>query len=114
MIDFNNTEIAFRSKSDVYLRKSKMLFGIMKHGGIVKIGKNLYFFAKKIHFPTDWIIRSTVYEHFAVGATLEACKETVKDLKNYKVTSILDFSAEGGQGDKSIQIAFDKTINSID
>lgn len=114
MVDFKNTEIAFKSKSDGYLKKSRVLFSIMKHGKIVKIGKNLYFFAKSIHFPTNWAIRPTVYEHFVGGATLADCKDTVKDLLAYNVKSILDYSAEGGNGESSIKNSFDETICSID
>ncbi len=114
MVDFNNTEVAFRSKTTSYLRKSKLLFRVMQNPNIVRVGKTLYFFAAKIHFPTDWIIRPTVYDHFVGGATLESCLPTVKNLLKFKVKSILDYSAEGASGEKGIKQSFDETIRSID
>lgn len=114
MVDFSNTEIAFKSKSDTYLKKSKILFSIMKHGGVVTAGKHMYNIAKAVHFPTNWAIRPTVYEHFVGGANLNDCTECVKDLLKFKVKSILDYSAEGAAGEDGIKRSFDETIRSIE
>ena len=114
MDKFNNTKIAFASKSTNDLRVSKVLFSIMRYNKMVKIGKFLYSFSRKIHFPVNWIIKPTIYDHFVGGATLESCLDTVKLLHKSNVKSILDYSAEGAKGEKGIQDSFDEIIKSID
>ncbi len=114
MMNFNDTKIAFASKSTSDLRVSKLLFGMMRYNKFVKIGKSLYMFSKKIYFPTDWIIRPTIYNHFVGGATLESCLGTVKTLLKSNVKSILDYSAEGAKGEEGIQASFDEIIKSIE
>ncbi len=78
------------------------------------MGKSMYFFARKIHFPTNWAIKPTVYEHFVGGSNLEDCSKNVAELKRYNVKSILDYSAEGGTGESFIKSAYDEIIKSID
>lgn len=114
MVDFNDTKVAFHSKSNAYLRKAILLFTIMKNGKIVNIGKNMYFFLKKIYFPMNWVIRPTIYNHFVGGATLESCLGTVNELLKSNVKSILDYSAEGASGEKGIQDSFEEILHSID
>lgn len=114
MVDFNNTRIAFHSKSNSYLKKAKFLFSVMQHNRIVKAGKFLYFFSKKIHFPTKWILKPTIYKHFVGGANLESCIGVVNELLKSNVKSILDYSAEGASGEKRIKNSFEEIINSID
>lgn len=114
MVDFNNTRIAFHSKSSTYLRKAILLFSIMKNGKIVNLGRNMYFLLKKIHFPMNWVIRPTIYNHFVGGATLESCLGTVNELLKSNVKSILDYSAEGDSGEKGIKNSFEEILHSID
>lgn len=114
MLDFTNTEIAFRSKSDRELQSTKMLFEIMKSSSLVKMGKVMSKFALAIHFPIGWAVKPTIYKHFVGGETLEKCAPCVADLLKYKVLSTLDYSAEGAEGDFFIQRTFDETIRSIE
>lgn len=114
MLDFTNTEIAFRSKSDSELRSTKMLFEIMKSPCLVKMGKVMSGIALSIHFPIGWAVKPTIYKHFVGGETLEKCSPRVAELLKYNVESTLDYSAEGAEGDFFIQRTFNETLRSIE
>ncbi len=114
MLDFTNTEVAFRAKSNGELRSTKFLFKIMKSNSLVKTGKCLANFAMAIHFPIGWAVKPTIYRHFVGGETLEKCSHRVSELQKYGVESILDYSAEGAEGDFYINRTFNETMRSIE
>lgn len=114
MLDFNNTEIAFSSKSKRELNNAYMLYTVMKYPWIVKLGKYASQIAIKIHFPLGWIVKPTLYKQFVGGETLQECKKQVDYLQKYNVKSTMDFSAEGEQTPKGILATFEETLRSID
>ncbi|MGL5684061.1 MAG: proline dehydrogenase family protein [Marinifilaceae bacterium] len=114
MIDFSNTEIAFRSKSDRELKLARFLFSVMKKPALVKTGKILSEIAISVHFPIGWIVRPTLYRLFVGGETLERCHSTMTNLAAYNVYSILDYSAEGAESEQNMQYTFDETMRSIE
>ncbi len=95
MVSFDSTEIAFRIKSDRDLDKAYWLFKVISSKSIVKIGGSLSRLALKIHFPINWIVKPTIYNHFCGGETIEECLPTINKLSKYNVKSVLDFSVEG-------------------
>jgi len=113
MIGFENTEIAFKSKSNNELKKARFLFKVMGSPSLVKIGNALTKFALGIHFPVAWAAKPTLYAHFVGGETIEKCKNNVEKLGEYNVKAILDYSVEGKDDDKDIEKALQETINSI-
>ncbi len=114
MLDFNNTEIAFSSKSQGELQNAYLLYSVMKYPSIVKCGKYASQVAIKIHFPLAWIVKPTLYRQFVGGETLAECEKTVQHLLKFNVKSTMDFSAEGEQTDAGIRATFEETIRSID
>ena len=58
VIDFNNSEIAFRNKSNAELRQAHLLFKVMNNAGLVKLGKHLVNIAFAVHFPVKGILRA--------------------------------------------------------
>ena len=113
MLSFDNTEIAFRYKSNSYLSLARMLFGTIANPGLVKAGKSLTYFALNLHLPIAWVIKPTLYKHFVGGETLAECEKTVKLLSKYKVRSILDYSVEGGKDRETMQRTLDETLRSV-
>lgn len=114
MLDFNNTEIAFSSKSKGELRNAYMLYTVMKYPWVVKFGKWASNIAIKIHFPLAWIVKPTLYKQFVGGETLEECKKIVTHLSQSNVKSTMDFSAEGEQTPAGILATFEETLRSVD
>ncbi|MFM7467804.1 MAG: proline dehydrogenase family protein [Crocinitomicaceae bacterium] len=109
MISFDNTEIAFRSKSNRDLRRAFWLFKIIGSPTFVKIGKIFTNFFLAIRFPIGWAIKPTIFKQFCGGETIPECGNTIQTLGALGVGTILDYSVEGKTSDDD----FDKTVDII-
>ncbi|MDR1402560.1 MAG: proline dehydrogenase family protein [Tannerellaceae bacterium] len=114
MLNFNNTEIAFSSKSKSELKNAYLLFNVMKHPGIVKFGKFASNIALKIRIPLGWIVKPTLYKQFVGGETVEDTAKYIYFLEKYNVKSTLDYSAESKKTPAGIQATFEETLRSVD
>lgn len=74
---FENTEIAYQTKSDADLHKAKALFQLMSNNSIVSLGSSLATFALSLHLPVSPLFRYTVYNNFC-GGTFAECKDYSK------------------------------------
>lgn len=109
MISFENTEIAFKSKSNRDLQKAYWLFKIVGNSSLVKIGKVATNFALKIGLPIKGIIKKTIFRQFCGGESIKESISTSDDLAKHNVKTILDYSIEGKTSDED----FDATVNEI-
>src|SRR5690606_5671616 len=109
MITFDNTEIAFESKSDKDLNRAYQLFKLIGNRNLVKIGKPLANFALNVGLPVKGIIRSTIFAQFCGGETINECDQTINNLGKFGIGTILDYSVEGKTTDKD----FEDTTNEI-
>ncbi len=113
MTSFENTEVAFRSKSNYDLRRSYLLFKTLSHYSLVKVGGAFTQSAIKMHIPINWIVKPTIYKQFVGGETINECEPTVRELGKYNVKAILDYSVEGKESDEDIKAALEETLRSI-
>ncbi len=111
---FQNTEVAFKIKSNADLKRALWLFRMISFNFIVKTGNKIIPAALNIGLPMSWIIKPTVFKHFCGGENLNECKPVVEKLGAANVKSILDYSVEGGEDDQQIEIAFLETLKSIE
>ncbi|MDI3319661.1 proline dehydrogenase family protein [Pinibacter soli] len=95
-ISFDNTANAFEYKSDKLLKKARFLFSCMKNNFLVKAGIALTPLAIKLRLPVKGLIRSTIFQQFVGGETLEQTKSVAETLGKYHVQVILDYGVEGG------------------
>lgn len=96
-ISFDNTAYAFAAKTDKELKKAHFLFSSMGKPWLVNLGLKLTPFAIKWHLPfTKTTIRSTIFQQFVGGETLEETAMVAKKLAEYNVQVILDYGVEGG------------------
>lgn len=114
MLDFNNLEIAFSSKTRSELRNAYRLFCAIKYPSLVKLAKVTTQIALKIHFPLAWAVKPTLYKQFVGGETLQDCAPTINQLKKFGVYSTLDYSAEGKKTPAGIEATFKETLRSVD
>jgi proline dehydrogenase len=114
MLDFNNTEIAFASKSESSLKNAYLLFSVMKYPLVVKLGKWLCHIALTIHFPLGWLVKPTLYKQFVGGETLQDCTRYINQLQKENVKSTLDYSAESKQTPEGVRATLEETLRSID
>lgn len=115
VISFDNTEFAFEYKSDKELRKARFLFSSMGKPWLLNLGLKITPAAIKWHLPfTRTIIRSTLFEQFVGGETLEQTATVADKLEAYGVNVILDYGVEGGNdGEQGFDHACDEFIRVI-
>jgi len=109
MISFDNTEIAFNSKSSKDLRRAYWLFKIVANPKVVSFGKWATHFAIKTHLPIKGIIKATIFKQFCGGESITESLNTSNQLAKYGLKTILDYSIEGKAEEKD----FDKTVAEI-
>ena len=109
MLSFENTEIAFKSKSTPDLKRAYWLFKIVSSPIIVKIGKVATNFALSLGLPIRKIVKATIFKQFCGGESIEDCRNKMEELATFKVGTILDYSIEGKTTDED----FEKTVEII-
>jgi proline dehydrogenase len=108
-VRFTDTSVAFSYKSDWELKKANFLFTLVNNPLISKIATTAAKIGLALHLPIKGLIRSTVFEHFCGGETIEQCEKTIKNLARFHVGTILDYSVEGAKTEEG----FDATTREI-
>jgi len=107
---FDNTEIAFKLKSDSELERAYFLFKMISKEPLVKLGTAVTKFALNLNLPVEGLIRSTVFDHFCGGVNERDCISTVDSLFEVGVYSVLDFSVEGKEEDTQFDATAAKVV----
>lgn len=113
MISFENTEIAFKSKSNTDLFRAYLLFKLISKNGLVKITNGFLGLALKLHLPIKFLVKPTVYSHFVGGENISDSMKAVRLLEQFNVKGILDYSVEGKESIDDINNALAETLDSI-
>ena len=113
-ISFADTIIAFSYKSDKELKKSHFLFSSINNPILSKLGANIVKFALKVKIPIKGIIRNTVFQQFCGGESINQCEATINKLADYNIKTILDYAAEGDQGESNYNIATEEILKIIE
>ncbi len=106
---FEDTEVAFKLKSDAQLERAYFLFKMIANEPLVKMGTAVTKFALNVHLPVEGLIRSTVFDHFCGGVNEKDCMPVVDQLMEAGVYSVLDYSVEG----KEEAAQFDATLAKV-
>lgn len=107
---FDNTQIAFESKSDQDLKKAHYLFKLIANPFLTKMGAMAFKFPSLAEFPiVKPMIKETIYKQFVGGENTTECIQVAKKLHQYGVSSILDYSVEG----QSSEAEFDRVKDEI-
>ncbi len=114
MFQFNDTEVAFKIKSNFELKKAYWLFRLLSRKFMVKSGKYAITFVNKIGIPVGWIVKPTVYRQFCGGETIEDCIPVIDKLAVFNVRSVLDYSVEGKDNDEDIEKALNETLKAVE
>lgn len=114
MTAFENTEIAFQSKSNYDLRRSYLLFSILANPWLMRSGAAITQLFMKVGLPVNWFVKPTIYRQFVGGETITECLPTVELLAKYNVKAILDYSVEGTETPEGIQHALEETLRTIE
>ncbi|MDB9821287.1 proline dehydrogenase family protein [Flavobacteriaceae bacterium] len=111
---FENTEVAFASKSDASLERAYFLFRLIANQPLVRIGTNIAQFALKSHLPVEGLIRATVFDHFCSGTSASESIAVVNSLAEQNVYSVLDYSVEGAKAEISLDECLTNIIATIE
>jgi len=106
MIDFSNTEIAFKMKTNMDLRQSKLLFSTLSSPTVVSALKSMTLASLRLHLPIKGLVKATVFRQFCGGESVGECTPQIARLAEGRVGAILDYSVEG----KAQEADFDRTL----
>ena len=112
-LSFENTEIAFQSKTRKELNKSYWIFKLISNNSIVKISIKLLRIAFFLKLPIKSIIKHTIFKQFCGGESIENCNDRIKSLAKYNIGTILDYSVEGKSRDEDFDRVTNETIRTI-
>lgn len=102
-ISFDNTEIAFKNKSNSDLKKAKLLFKSFDYSILLTYGP---FLAKlSLMFGLKKVVKDTIFHQFCGGEDISECKKTIENLSKSGIGTILDYSVEGEEKEE----VFEKT-----
>jgi len=102
-ISFDNTEIAFKNKSNNDLKKAKVLFKSFDYPILLTYGP---FLAKiSLMLGLKKLVKDTIFHQFCGGEDIHECTKTIENLSKSGIGTILDYSVEGEDN----ETAFEKT-----
>lgn len=108
-VHFDDTATAFSYKSDSELRRANFIFSLVNHPFISNLATGAARLSLAMGLPVKGLIRSTVFNHFCGGETIEQSQRTITTLSKFHVGTILDYSVEGEKSEDG----FDKTAEEI-
>jgi len=113
-LSFDNTAIAFESKTDKALKKADFLFSSMGKPWLVKLGGAVTPLALKLRLPIKGLIKNTIFSQFCGGETMQEAAQTAAALSKYHVGVALDYGVEAMEGEENYDKAVPEFIRAIE
>lgn len=113
-LNFDNTEIAFRNKSNAELNQAYWLFKIISSNFLTQVGPPITNFLLSKGFPIQGLIKQTIFKQFCGGETIQECENTIAQLAAAKVGTILDYSVEGEEEEEVFDFTCEEIIRTIE
>lgn len=112
--DFENTNIAFNSKSTKLLKRTGWLFALMNKPWLVNWGSKMALWALNNNLPfVETITKHTIFEHFCGGTSLTDCQLAITQLANQNVQTVLDYGAEAKQTESDFNASMEEMLRAI-
>ncbi len=111
---FDNTQNAFAYKSTGDLKKARFLFSVIQSPLVVSLATKLTPMLMQSGLPINGLIRSTIFNQFVGGETLEESARVVKQLSAYQVQVILDYGVEAKEGEENFDLVTEHIIEAIE
>jgi len=112
--DFSNHSIAFTSKNNIELKKTRLLFYLLNINWLNNISGFLANIAIRLRLPINFIIKSSIFHQFCGGEDLKETKMTIDKLAKYNVKTSLDYSVEGKMKEKDFHRTYKELLHIID
>jgi proline dehydrogenase len=113
-LNFDDTEIAFRNKTNGELNSAYWLFNIISSNFLTRVGPPITNFFLNIGLPIKGIIKATIFKHFCGGETIGECEHTIQQLAIGNVGTILDYSVEGEEEEAVFDFTCEEIIRTIE
>lgn len=110
---FDDTAVAFASRSDAQLQRMYWLFRAMNNPTLVSQGTALSTWALRVGLPVKGLIRATIFAQFCGGETIETCQKTIDSLAAAGIGTILDYSVEGEKNKAAFDATCEETLATI-
>lgn len=111
MVSFDNTENAFKAKTNSQLSRSYWLFKLIGNQAMVKMGAKTAPLA--LNFGFKGLIKSTIFKQFVGGENIHDCSATISELGKYNIGTILDYSVEGKESEQDFDKCLNETLETI-
>jgi proline dehydrogenase len=111
MVSFDNTENAFKAKTNRDLNRSYWLFKLVSNPALVNMGAKTAPIALNIGFKG--LIKNTIFKQFVGGETINDCDKTIAELGKYNIGTILDYSVEGKESEADFDACLKETVETI-
>ena len=112
-LDFQDTATAFADKTDAQLKEKYRMFRTMNSPFLNAVGTRAARFALNLGLPIEGLIKSTVYEQFCGGETIEECERVIAKLAESNIGTILDFAVEGKSAEQDFDRTKDEAIRAV-
>jgi len=112
-LSLDNTQIAFAYKSTAELKRARFLFTVIQSPIIVSLATKLTPALMNSGLPVNGLIRSTIFNQFVGGETLEETARVAKQLGAYGVQVILDYGVEAKEGEENFDIITEKIMEAL-
>jgi len=113
-LSLDNTEIAFAYKSTAELKRARFLFTVIQSPIIVSLATKLTPALMNSGLPINGLIRSTIFNQFVGGETLEETARVAKQLGAYGVQVILDYGVEAKEGEENFDNVTEKIMEALE
>ena len=111
--EFDNTEIAFKYRSDKELKHARFLFSSMGSPLLTNIGMKMTKLAIAWKLPVKGLIKSTLFDQFCGGENMDEAAQTAAVIGKYGVSTILDYGVEGKESEEDFDRAVPEFIKAI-
>ena len=113
-MNFQNTEIAYKLKSNKQLLNNLLIFRLISSRTLVSVFTKIISLSLKLNLPISGILNKTVFKQFCAGIDEKDSIKVVKKLKKLNVKSYMHYASEGNKSendfDNNLKIII-KTIN---
>lgn len=113
LLSFEDTAIAFEHKTNKALKKANFLFSNIGKPWLVKLGAFATPLAFKLHLPVKGLIKSTIFDQFCGGETLDEAVKAAEELGRFGVGVALDYGVEAVEGEENYDKALPEFLRAI-
>jgi proline dehydrogenase len=113
-LDFRDTKTAYADKTTAQLKEKYRLFRLLNSPFLNSLGTGATRFALALGLPVEGLIKSTIFEQFCGGETIEECSGRIAELGRSGIGTILDYSVEGRFKEDEFDQTRDEVMRTIE